>query len=142
VELTLLAASVTDRADHTGPHDAELATAQFAEDNEAPTVLLYQTPHKATITNGKLDYIDVTATFSEPVTGFEPSDVSIGGSSHQADPWEIEFIFGQGASYGFSLLNDDWRDGTLTFQLEAGAVEDLAGNPLEASTVITMTFDR
>jgi hypothetical protein len=142
VELTLLADSITDRADHTGPPDATTEAAQYAEDTEAPTVLLYQTPHKTNITNGKLDYVDVTATFSEPVTGFEPSDITIGGSSHAADPWKIEIIFGDGAAYGFSLLNDDWRDGTLTFQLEAGGVEDLAGNPGEASNVITMVFDR
>jgi hypothetical protein len=142
VELRLRAGSVTDRANHAGPPDAATATAQFAEDHEAPTVLLYQTPHKTTITNGKLDYVDVTATFSEPVTGFGPSDITIGGTSHAADPWKVKFIFGTGASYGFSLLNDDWRDGTLTFQIEAGAVEDLAGNPAEASNFVTMVFDR
>ena len=142
VELTLLADSITDRADHSGPPDAETATAGYAEDNVSPTVLLYQSPHKTTITNGKLDYIDVTATFSEPVTGFDPSDVSISGTSHAADPWKIETIFGDGASYGFSLLNGNWRDGTLIFQIEAGAIEDLAGNPVEASNVVTMVFDR
>lgn len=142
VELTLLADSAADLADHTGPPDPEAATADYAEDNDAPTVLLYQSPHKTNITNGKLDYVDVTATFSEPVTGFEPSDVTIGGTSHAADPWKIEMIFGDGASYGFSLLNDNWRDGTLTFQIEAGAVEDLAGNPVQASNIVTMVFDR
>jgi len=142
VELSLLADSVVDLADHLGPPGPEIATAAFAEDNDPPTVLLYQSPHKTTITNGKLDYIDVTATFSEPVVGFEPSDVTIGGTSQAADPWQIEIIFGTGASYGFSLLNDNWRDGTLTFQVEAGAVEDLAGNPVQASNLITMVFDR
>jgi len=142
VRVTLLGGSVADLAHHTGPPDAATATVQWAADDVAPTVLLYQTPHKTTITNGKLDYVDVTATFSEPVTGFEPADVTIGGTSHAADPWRIEFIFGDGASYGFSLLNDDWRDGTLTFQVQPGSVHDLAGNPVEASNVITMAFDR
>jgi hypothetical protein len=142
VELSLLAESVVDRAGHTGPSDLVGVSAEYARDNDRPTVLLYQTPHKTTITNGKLDYVDVTATFSEPVTGFEPGDVTIGGTSHAADPWKIELIFGSGGSYGFSLLNRDWRDGTLTFQIEAGAVEDLAGNPVEASNMVTMVFDR
>ena len=142
VEVSLLADSVADLADHTGPPDAEIVTAEYAEDNDPPTVLLYQTPHKTTITNGKLDYIDVTATFSEPVIGFEPSDITIGGTSQAADPWRIEIIFGMGAHYGFSLLNGDWRDGTLTFRMEAGAVVDLAGNPVQASNVISMVFDR
>ena len=74
--------------------------------------------------------------------GFEPGDITIGGTSQAADPWEIEIIFGVGARYGFSLLNDDWEDGTLTFQMEAGAVEDLAGNPVQASNVVSMVFDR
>jgi hypothetical protein len=86
--------------------------------------------------------VDVTATFSEPIIGFKPSDITIGGTSHAKDPWKIEIIFGHGAAYGFSLLNDNWRDGTLTFQLEAGGVEDLAGNPGEASNRVRMVFDR
>ena len=40
------------------------------------------------------------------------------------------------------VLNDDWRDGTLTFQVKPGSVHDLAGNPVEASNLITMAFDR
>ena len=55
-------------------------------------------------------------------------------------PGPRHVIFGTGASYGFSLLNDDWRDGTLTFQVEAGSVHDLAGNPVDASNPVTMVF--
>ena len=141
VELTLLADSVTDLANLAGPPEPVTATFQYAEDSVAPTVLLYQTPHKTSVTNGKLDYIDVTATFSEPVTGFNPNDVTIGGSSHAADPWKIETIFGEGAAYGFSLLNDDWKDGTLTFQIEDG-IQDMAGNTVQPSNTVSMVFDR
>jgi hypothetical protein len=141
VELTLLEDSVTDLAGLSGPPDPITETAEYADDADAPTVLLYQSPHKKYVNNGKLDYIDVTATFSEPVVGFKPNDVSIRGSSHAADPWKIETIFGEGASYGFSLLNDSWHDGTLTFRIEDG-IEDMAGNTTQPSNVVTMVFDR
>jgi hypothetical protein len=141
VELTLLADSVTDLANLTGPPDPVTETFQYAEDSDAPTVLLYQTPHKIYVNNGELDYIDVTATFSEPVTGFNPNDVEIGGSSHAADPWKIEYIFGEGTAYGFSLLNDSWHDGTLTFEIDDG-IQDMAGNQVEPSNTVTMVFDR
>ena len=141
VEVTLRADSVTDLAGLTGPPDPVSETAEYADDPDAPTVLLYQTPHRTYVNNGKLDYIDVTATFSEPVTGFKPNDVTISGSSHSADPWKIETIFGEGASYGFSLHNESWRDGTLTFRIEDG-IQDMAGNAVEPSNGITMVFDR
>ena len=141
VELTLLADSVSDLAGLTGPPDPVTGTTEYADDPDAPTVLLYQTPHKTYVNNGKLDYIDVTATFSEPVTGFKPNDVTIGGSSHHADPWKVEMIFGEGASYGFSLRNESWHDGTLTFRIEDG-IEDMAGNTVQPSNTITMVFDR
>jgi hypothetical protein len=141
VELTLLADSVTDLAGLIGPPGPVTETAEYAGDPDAPTVLLYQTPHKKYVKNGKLDHVDVTATFSEPVTGFKPSDVTISGSSHDADPWKIEMIFGAGASYGFSLRNESWHGGTLTFQIEDG-IEDMAGNTVQPSNAVTMVFDR
>jgi hypothetical protein len=141
VELTLLAASVTDLAGLTGPSDPVTKSFDYAEDSDAPTILLYQTPHKTYVNNGKLDYVDVTATFSEPVTGFKPNDVTIGGSSHAADPWKIQIIFGDGGAYGFSVRNDDWRDGTLTLQIEDG-IWDMAGNEVQPSNTVAMVFDR
>jgi hypothetical protein len=141
VDLALHADSVRDLAKLTGPPNAVTETAEFAEDSDAPTVLLYQTPHKQYVNTGALDYIDVTATFSEPVTGFNPNDVTIGGSSHAADPWKIQTIFGEGAAYGFSLLNDSWNDGTLTFRIEDG-IADMAGNTVQPSNTVTMVFDR
>ena len=142
VDLTLEADAITDLAGRTGPSDDETATVGYADDDDGPTVELYQTPHTTYVNSDNVDHVDVTATFSEPVTGFTRGDVTIGGSSDAADPWDVPFIFGTGASYGFSLLNDSWRDGTLTFRIEAGAVQDLAGNPVQASNTISMVFDR
>jgi len=67
----------------------------------------------------------------------------IGGSAQDADPWDVPEIMGEsgGSSYGFSLENGTWVNGILTLQLPEGAVTDLAGNPVQASNVITIILD-
>jgi hypothetical protein len=143
VQLELAADAVTDLAGLSGPSDPVAAAAEYAHDPDAPSVVLYQEPHGRYIRNPDLNYFNVTATFSEPVVGFEPEDVLLGGTSHSADHWDVPEIFGEpgGASYGFSLVNPSWRNGTLTFQIPDGAVTDLAGNPLTASKVIRVDMD-
>jgi hypothetical protein len=79
--------------------------------------------------------------FDEPVLGFSPSDVVIGGTSNAASPWEVPFIFGSGAAYGFSVMNDGWADGTLTIRVADGSVTDLAGNPVSGSNTVSMVLD-
>ncbi|HSL97655.1 MAG TPA: N-acetylmuramoyl-L-alanine amidase [Candidatus Deferrimicrobiaceae bacterium] len=141
VELTLGAETTSDLAGLAGPVGPATATTSYAFDDDAPTVSLWQTPHKTYVNDAGLGYIDVTAVYSEPVLGFEPSDVVIGGTSHAASPWEVPLIFGSGAAYGFSVTNDSWTDGTLTFRIPAGAVTDLAGNPVSASNTVSMVLD-
>src|SRR5207244_8032009 len=112
----------------------------FADYTDPPTVVLYQTPHRQYIRDSKLNWFNVTATFSEPVIGFSAGDMVIGGSAQDADPWDVPEIMGEsgGSSYGFSLENGTWVNGILTLQLPEGAVTDLAGNPVQASNVITI----
>ncbi|NJD30095.1 MAG: hypothetical protein FIA92_17645, partial [Chloroflexi bacterium] len=141
LEVTLVDGAVTDLAGLPGPVDPVEASVGYAFDDDAPTVSLWQTPHKTYVNNPDLDYVDVTAVFSEPVLGFSPSDVIIGGSSHAADPWKVPMIFGSGASYGFSVSNNDWANGTLTFRVADGSVTDLAGNPVTGSNTVSMVFD-
>ncbi len=149
VELTLPSDSVTDLAGHNGPNGAATGQAVYAHDGNSPTVGLYHTPHKTyhrtvkrTTRGDKVYYFDLTATFSEPVTGFTSSDMIIGGTSHAADAWQAGFIFGSGARYGFSISSKTWANGTLTFSLPAGAVTDLAGNPVQASNLVSLVLDR
>jgi hypothetical protein len=141
VALTLDVDAVTDLAGLDGPVDPESASTTYAFDDDEPTVSLWQTPHKTYVKDDGLTYVDVTAVFSEPVLGFEPADVVIGGTSHAATPWEVPMIFGSGAAYGFSVANDGWADGTLTFRIPAGTVTDLAGNPVAASNTVSMVLD-
>jgi chitodextrinase len=142
VQLTLPAGAVTDSAGLAGPADPATAAAAYAFDEVAPTVLLYHSPHKTYHNSTKLDYFDVTATFSEPVTGFEPSDIALAGTAHSASPWKVPMIFGSGANYGFSVANAGWVSGTLRFQIPEGAVHDLAGNPVQASNLVSVVLDK
>jgi hypothetical protein len=141
VQLELAADAVNDRAGHSGPADPVSADATFAEDGDAPTVVLYATPHRQFVRDSSLNYFNVTATFSEPVTGFDAGDVVLGGTSHAARPWKVPAMFGAGANYGFSVVNHSWLNGTLTFQVPDGAVTDLAGNPVAASNLVKVWLD-
>jgi len=141
VQLELAADAVTDLAGLTGPADPVSAVATFAQDGDAPTVALYATPHRQYIREPGLNYFNVTATFSEPVTGFTAGDVVLGGTSQAARPWAVPAMFGAEASYGFSVVNHSWVNGTLTFQVPDGAVTDLAGNPVQASNIVTVILD-
>ncbi len=142
VVLTLPADAVTDLAGLSGPVNVVTATGEWQLDEDAPTMSLYQSPHRTYVNDPDLTYVDVTAVFSEPVTGFLPNDVVIGGTSHAATPWNVRMIFGSGDAYGFSVENESWANGTLTFFVPNGAAADLAGNPVTASNVISMVFDR
>ena len=139
VTLELDEDAVTDLAGHVGPAGAALATATYAHDEDAPAVVLYQTPHRAAT---DAPFLDFSVTFTEPVTGFELEDLVIGGTSHAASAWTSERIYGSGASYAFTLTQEVARDGTLTVELPAGTVEDLAGNPVQASNAVSVNIDR
>jgi hypothetical protein len=137
VTLTLAEGSVTDRATNVGPLAPATATIDFVHDADPPTVVLYQTPHK-TLSNSA--FFDWSAAFNEPVLGFDVADVALGGTT--AGTWSILRIYGQDSSYGFSTDQAVPTDGTLTVQIPAGSMTDLAGNPNVESTLFTITVDR
>jgi hypothetical protein len=137
VTLTLADGSVLDLASNVGPLAAATATANYVHDTDPPTVVLYETPHR-TFSNGT--FFDWTATFSEPVIGFDVGDVTIGGTAPTS--WSILRIYGQGSTYSFSTDQAPLSDGTLTVQIPAGSMTDLAGNPVVASKLFTMVVDR
>ena len=75
-----------------------------------------------------------TVTFSEPVTGFEASDV-------QVDNCSVSEVNGSGATYSFTVTPND--EGVVSVQIKANAVNDLAGNGNEASpTPLRRTYDK
>lgn len=137
VELRLADTSVTDLGGNVGPGAMAHGAANYAHDSDNPTVLIYQTPHKSA-TNA--EFVDWTATFSEAVMGFEVADVHIGGPA--AGTWSIRRIFGGGSTYAFTTTQVTPSNGTFTIQIPAGSMTDLAGNPVEASNLVTIAVDR
>jgi hypothetical protein len=137
VTLGLKGGSVTDLGGNVGPAAAASATVNYAHDPDAPTVVIYQTPHRSATNT---DFIDWTATFSEPVIGFDVADVEIGGPA--ASTWWIRRIFGQDARYAFTTTQAIPTNGVFSIQIRAGSMTDLAGNPVVTSNKITVTVDR
>ena len=105
-------------------------------DNIAPTVTVEQKSGQADPTNTLP--IRWTVTFSEPVTGLTPGELTRGGSSTGGTIG----LTGSGATYEISLSGAP-TEGTASFSIPAGAAQDGAGNNNVASTSAdnTVTYD-
>ncbi len=114
-------ATQTDTAGRTGTSTAST----FVVDSVAPAVTVNQKAGQADPTNAAP--ILWTVTFSEPVTGFDASDLTRGGSTGGTP-----VVSGGGASYEISLSG--MANGTTTFTIAAGRAQDAAGNANTAST--------
>ena len=87
----------------------------------------------------KIENILVTITFSESVTGFSASDVTLGGTSSAA--------YGKGTptsinpyTYTILISPSSASPGTLTVSVGAGTVLDYSGNSNVASNTLTLTI--
>jgi hypothetical protein len=105
-------------------------------DNTPPTVTVNQKSGQADPTNAVP--MLWTVTFSEPVIGFDASDLTRGGSSAGG----TITVTGSGASYEISLAGT-LTNGTTSFTIAANRAQDLAGNNNTASTSTdnTITYD-
>jgi hypothetical protein len=74
----------------------------------------------------------VTVTFSESVTGFDASKVTVGNGS-------LSSFSGSGASYSFTVTPD--ADGPVTVDVGSGAAADAAANGNSAAAQLTRTAD-
>src|SRR5262249_55768272 len=108
-------------------------------DNVAPTVTINQAAGQADPTTGAPILYDVV--FSEPVTGFTESGVSIAGSTADIPPGFVS-VSGVGANYTVEFDSVD-SDGTVVASILAGVAHDAAGNGTLASTSTdnTVTVD-
>ena len=75
--------------------------------------------------------INFTATFTEPVTGFDETDVVLGGTAGSGSATVT--VTGGGDTYNIAVDGLD-SDGTLTAEIGANAAEDAAQNGNNAST--------
>lgn len=103
------------------------ATSTITLDTVAPTVALSSSA--TTPVNGAFT---VSATFSESVTGFTASDITVGDGS-------VSALSGSGASYSFTVTPA--ADGAVTVDIAAGAAADGAGNSSTAATRLSRTAD-
>jgi hypothetical protein len=84
--------------------------------------------------------VEFTVTFSEPVTGFDASDIDLSGST--AGGTLVALVTGSGANYTVDVSGMT-TSGTVVASIHAGAAQDAALNPSNASTSIddSVTFD-
>ncbi|MDH7601929.1 MAG: Ig-like domain-containing protein, partial [Armatimonadota bacterium] len=106
-------------------------TASVVFDNESPSVTVNQATDQPDPTDA--DVIKFTVEFSEPVTGFEGSDVSISGTAgaNKAEVTEIEPYDGTTYEVAVSGMT---QTGTVIVEIPPDVAQDLAGNGNLAST--------
>src|SRR5690554_4666269 len=126
VRVDILAGVAQDTAGNGNTAAATQLTRTY--DSTAPTVALSSTAPDPTNTAP----IQVTVTFSEAVTGFEASDLTISNGT-------VTNFTGSGASYGFDVT--PVVDGLVTVSVPAGVAQDAAGNTNTAATQLTRTYD-
>jgi ELWxxDGT repeat protein len=98
-------------------------------DNVPPAVTIDQAVGQADPTDDT--QIQFTVTFSEPVTGFDATDVSFAGSDNPGSL--AAAVSGSGADYTVTVTGMSGAQ-TVVASIPAGAAVDLAGNPSLAST--------
>ncbi|MCT7961168.1 Ig-like domain-containing protein [Laspinema sp. D1] len=96
-------------------------------DTTVPTVTLATTA--PSIVNAPFN---VSATFSESITGFAANDITVVNGT-------VSNLTGTGSSYNFTVTPTG--DGTITVNVPAGGVTDVAGNSNTASAPLTLTAD-
>ncbi len=127
---------------NSNPNDASTST-----DNSVSFELVDLTPPTVTIDQGGLQAdptgvspIVFDVVFSEPVSGFVGSDVTLSGTAGAT----TALVAGTGAMYTVSVSGMT-QDGTVIAAVDAGAAFDGGGNPSVASTStdnqVTFDFD-
>ncbi len=109
------------------PNVASPVDAVVEWDITGPTVTINQATTQVDPTS--LSPIAFTIEFSEPVTGFAPTEVLLSGSA-LADTVQLS---GAGSSYTAQVSGMD-NDGTVVANVAAGVVVDVLGNGNEAAT--------
>ncbi len=99
----------------------------ITRDTTPPTVIINQAAGQADPTSGSP--INFTVVFSEPVSGFASSDVTLGGTAGAT----IKTVTGSGTTYNVAVSGMT-QNGTVTATIPAGAAQDSAGNGNLVST--------
>jgi len=113
-------------------------TVPACSDTTSPSVTINQDAAQEDPTT--ISPINFTVVFSEPVTGFETGDVTLGGTAG-ATTAVVSAASGDGTIYNVAVSGMT-QSGTVTATVAAGKAQDGAGNPNLASTSTdnTVTF--
>jgi len=136
--LRLKGSSATDAFGGPAP-GAAFNAASVTIDRTAPAVASV-TPVGATTTNASS--VAYTVTFSEPVSGFDASDVTSTGA---ATGWTVASVVAAGGNaYTVTFDGSSGTDGTIVPRITANGAADVAGNtgPPTAFAGDTVTVDR
>jgi cyclophilin family peptidyl-prolyl cis-trans isomerase len=126
VIVTLQAGAAHDEAGN--PSEAPIISDNSVTlDTTPPTVTINQAADQADPVAGPT--VNFTVVFSEPVTDFTGSDVTIGGTAGAT----TAIVTGSGTTYNVAVSGMT-GDGTVTASLKAGVAHDAAGNPNAVST--------
>jgi hypothetical protein len=140
--------TVTLQVNPTGVLDTALINAwsgspvlsqSFSIDTTRPSVSEFESSSTATSTT-----VFFTLRFSEPVTGIDSSDFTIGGTS---SGWQISSVTGSGAVYTITLTETSTgvtTNGTLTLSIPQNVATDAIGNtgPISSATSSEFTVAR
>jgi hypothetical protein len=118
-------AGTSDRSGSTGEYS--LIISDVTPDTTPPSVTINQAAGQLDPTSSSP--INFTVVFSEPVTGFDSSDVLLGGTAGATTC----VVTGSGTTYNVAVSGMT-RSGTVTATVRAGAAQDAAGNLSLAST--------
>ena len=130
VTLGLRSGTVTDLAGNT--NDAS-STHSFTIDTKKPTISFSNIPHLTSQNSA----FDITITFSENVGSFGTGDITLTPSG-----LATVGITGNDPTYTVTITPLNNQQGNVTIKVEAGAVQDTAGNDNEASDTITVAVDK
>ena len=120
---------ISGAAGLTGNNNASASVTVAQADTTRPTVTLGSLTGDPT----NAATMAVSVTFSEPVTGFTASALSIGNGTAGS-------LSGSGANYSFTLTPSG--DGLVTVSIAANVAQDAAGNGNEAAAEFSRTSDR
>lgn len=127
-----IAAGVCLDADENANIEGNMLTRTYSPDGDAdvtsPTVVL-----SSAAGDPVSEAFEVTATFSESVTGFEVGDVTVTNGSAGS-------FSGSGDTYTFTITPSDI--GAVTVQVGAGVCADAAGNSNEASNTLSRDYQQ
>ena len=126
----VLAGAVTDASGNANIGTTSEPQAYAPADTSSPTVVI--TDDTAGTASGVVNY---TLTFSEAVTGFDVSDVTLSAGTKGA-------LSGSGAIYTLAVTPPALSSGTLSVDIAAGVATDAAGNLNLVATRNTQTYAR